>query len=153
MVDSKRGLYRLFYRSRQTDAVAAELDQVVLQIIQSSIRNNREAGLTGLLLTLQGYFVQALEGEVDAVRGAYARITLDPRHGDPHIISQGHVEARLFPDWNMCARALAPSDAAILDMLDSKGQFGVRTLTPARVERLLVTIAEIQRRTSLVAVG
>ena len=144
-----RQLYRLFYRSRQTAPVAADLDFVVRQIIQSSIRNNRDDGLTGLLVTIQDWFVQALEGPVDSVRGAYARISADRRHCDPHIIAQGSVEQRLFSDWNMCARTLAPSDKAILDVIDAKGVFNPTLLTPQSVERLLVTVANVQRRTAL----
>ena len=151
MPDASRKLHRLFYRSRQTPAAAADLDFVVKQVIGAAIRRNREVGLTGLLLTLQGNFIQALEGNVDAVRTTYARISMDPRHHDLQIISQGPAEQRLFGEWNMCASTLAPSDKAILAVLDAKGGFNPQALTPASVERLLTTVAAIQRRTALSA--
>lgn len=151
MAQAPRTLYRLFYRSRQTAATAADLDFVVQQIIGAAIRRNRAVGLTGLLLTVQGNFIQALEGNVDAVRATYAQISLDPRHHDLHIISQGPAAQRLFGDWNMCARTLAPSDKAILDILDGKGAFNPQALTAESVQRLLTTVAEIQRRTALAA--
>ena len=146
-------LYRLFYRSRQTPEVAANLDRVVGQIIGSSIRNNRAVGETGMLLVVKGHFVQALEGKIDVVRTVYARISMDPRHSDPHIISQGAAEHRLFGEWNMCAGSLAPSDKAILAMLDSKGDFNPQTLTAASTQRLLETVANIQRRAALAALA
>jgi hypothetical protein len=149
MTAPKRSLYRLIYRSRQTPAVAADLDFSVQQIIQSAIRSNRAVGLTGLLATVQGYFVQALEGDVEAVRATYARISLDRRHGDLQIIGEGPAAARLFSEWNMCARALAQSDEAILDVIDAKGMFSPTRLTAANAERLLVAMAGIQRRTAL----
>lgn len=149
MAQTKRSLHRLFYRSRQTPDTAADLDFVVQQVIAASIRNNRSVAVTGLLLTVQGHFIQALEGNVDAVRATYARISLDPRHHDSHIIAQGPAEERLFGEWNMCARSLAPSDEAILDVLDSRGGFNPQTLTADSVQRLLITIAAIQRRTAL----
>jgi Sensors of blue-light using FAD len=105
MTQSSRKLFRLFYRSRQTPGAAADLDFVVQQIIGVAIRRNREVGLSGLLLTVQGHFVQALEGNVDAVRATYARISMDPRHRDLHIISQGLVETRLFSVSGVCALA------------------------------------------------
>jgi hypothetical protein len=151
VAQTKRTLHRLFYRSRQAPETAADLDFVVQQIIGSAIRHNRNVGLTGLLLTVQGNFVQALEGNVDAVRATYARISMDPRHHDLHIISQGPAEKRLFGEWNMCARSLAPSDHAILDVLDGKGGFNPLALTPASAQRLLTTVAAIQRRTALAA--
>jgi hypothetical protein len=149
MSETKRTLYRLFYRSRQTPAVVADLDFQVQQIITAAIPRNRAVGLTGLLLTIQGNFIQALEGNVEAVRATYARISMDPRHRDLHIISQGPADRRLFGEWNMCARSLANSDRAILDVLDAKQRFSPEALTPASVQRLLTTVAEIQHRTAL----
>jgi hypothetical protein len=150
-VAQSRTLFRLLYRSRATPEAAADLDFVVQQIIGAAIGRNRTVGLTGLLLTVQGIFLQALEGDIDAVRETYARISMDPRHHDLQIISQGHVEKRLFGDWNMCARALAPSDIAILDVIDTKGSLHPETLTAASIQRLLTTVAAIQRRTALAA--
>ena len=151
MAQAAQSLQRLLYRSRQTPAVAADLDFVVGQIIGSAIRRNRDVGLTGLLLVVKGHFIQALEGKADAVRATYARISMDPRHNDLHIISQGPAEQRLFGEWNMCAGSLAPSDRAILAVLDDKGDFNPKALTAASTQRLLTTVAEIQRRTALSA--
>jgi hypothetical protein len=149
MTQSSKTLHRLFYRSRQRLPAAADLDVEVRRIIAASIRRNRSIGLTGLLLTVQGHFIQALEGDLDAVRATYARISLDPRHHDLRIISQGPAMQRLFGEWNMCARALAPSDQAILDVLDSKGGFNAEALTADSVQRLLTAVAAIQKRTGL----
>jgi len=144
-----RQLYRLYYRSRQTPSIIPDLDVVVQDIVKSSIRNNKDDGLTGLLITIQGYFVQTLEGPVDSVRNTYARILCDRRHMDPHIIAQGPVEKRLFDDWNMCARTLAPSDEAILDVISARENFNPVSLTPQSVHELLTAVAKIQRRIAL----
>jgi hypothetical protein len=148
MARATQRIHRIFYRSRQTPATAADLDFVVQQIIGAAIHRNRVDELTGLLLTIQGNFIQALEGPLEAVRATYARISMDPRHHDLHIISQGPAEQRLFGEWNMCARCLAPSDKAILDMLDGRGVFNPLTLNAPSVQRLLTTVAAIQRRTA-----
>ena len=142
-------LFRLVYHSRQTPDVVVDLDRNVRAIVLAAIRNNREFQLTGLLVTVQGYFLQALEGSEVAVRGAYNRISIDPRHSDLAIISSDPAEARLFGEWNMCARALALSNQAILDVLDSKGPFNPARLTPESARNLLRTVADIQRRTTL----
>jgi hypothetical protein len=151
MAHSPHTLHRLFYRSRHTPEAAADLDFVVGQIIGTAIRRNRAVGLTGLLLAVRGHFIQALEGNIDEVRTTYARISMDPRHHDLHIISQGAAERRLFGEWNMCASSLAPSDKAILSVLDAKGDFNPQALTAASAQRLLITVADIQRRTALSA--
>lgn len=146
-------LTRLFYRSRQTVAMSARLETEVGQIIGASIPRNRAVGLTGLLLVTHGYCIQALEGDVDALRTTYARISLDPRHRDLHIIAQGPAERRLFGEWNMCAGSLAASDQAILDVLGAKGDFNPVKLTAQSAQRLLTTVADIQRRTAATLVG
>lgn len=151
MGQPSRTLHRLIYRSRQTPAVAADLDFEVRRIISAAIGRNRTVGLTGLLLVVQGHFIQALEGNVDEVRTTYARISLDTRHCDLHIISQGPAEKRMFAEWNMCARTLAPSDKAILDLLDGNDVINVQSLTTDSTLRLLTTVASIQRRTALTA--
>jgi len=148
-----RQLYRLYYRSRQTPSIIPDLDVVVQHIVKSSIRNNKDDGLTGLLVTIQDSFIQTLEGPVDSVRNTYARISCDRRHRDPQIIAQGPVEKRLFSDWNMCARSLAVSDKAILDVISAKGNFNPAALTPQSVHDLLTTVAKIQRRIALGALA
>ena len=153
MAQSAPSLFRLFYRSRQTPEVARDLDSVVERIIGSAIRRNRPVGVTGLLLVVKGHFIQALEGKVDEVRTTFARISLDHRHSDLHIISQGPAEQRLFGEWNMCASSLAPSDKAILAVLDGKGDFNPQALTATSTQRLLVMVADIQRRTAAAALA
>lgn len=139
-------LYRILYRSCQTLEVAQNLDFEVDQIIEKAMTRNRAVGLTGLLLVIRGHFIQALEGQVDEVRTTYARISRDPRHRDLHIITQGPTADRLFGDWSMCASSLAPSDKAILNVLNGKDDFKPRALTPTSALRLLTTVAEIRRR-------
>ena len=146
-------LFRLLYRSSQTGASAADTDFVVEQIIGTSIRRNRIVGLTGLLLVVQHHYIQALEGDINAVRATYARILMDPRHRDLHIIAQSPAKRRLFGEWNMCASSLAPSDKAILAVLDGKGDFNPKALTVESTLRLLTTVADIQRRAALAAIG
>src|SRR5450432_4169452 len=105
MSDLSRPVFRLIYRSRQTKAVATKLDLEVCKIIESSIRNNERDGITGLHVTVQGWFVQALEGREDRVRYAFGRIINDERHCEHVAISAGKVDRRLFGEWSMCAGA------------------------------------------------
>ena len=67
MTGSSRSLHRIVYYSQQTETVKADLDLQVRKIIQRSIHNNRIDDLTGLLVTIQGCFLQVLEGPATAV--------------------------------------------------------------------------------------
>jgi len=148
---ANRPLHRLVYRSRITPATAANLDHELRSILASAIANNRRDAISGLLIVVQDSFVQALEGSADKVLHTFGAISRDPRHTEAAVISAGPVEARLFSDWNMCARILAPSDRAIIDVIDARGAFDPAKLTAAAGLRLLLAVADIQRRTALSA--
>jgi hypothetical protein len=79
---SHQSIHRLFYRSRVTPEVSANLDLVVWEIINTSQDRNRKVGLTGLLVVVKDHFIQAREGDIDEVRTTYARISMDRRHQD-----------------------------------------------------------------------
>jgi hypothetical protein len=142
-------LQRLVYRSRQSPLVVADLEFEVCNIVRSSIRNNRLANLSGLLVTIQGYFIQVLEGPPERLEEAYRRISADPRHLDLEVISSEPAARRLFRDWEMCAQAVSPSDAVIVESLDRREQFDPAGLTARSALRLLSAVAQVQRQASL----
>jgi hypothetical protein len=147
-ISSQRSLHRLIYCSRQRLAANA-LDDQVADIIRASIRNNREVGLTGLLLVHQGYFVQALEGAAEAVMTTYRRIVEDQRHDATKVLSAAPATAREFGDWNMCARGMNSADDAILSTLAVREAFAPETFSGRSALRLLKAVRGIQERTQL----
>jgi hypothetical protein len=149
-ISGSRTLHRLIYASRQR-IPAAEVDEAVGQIVQVSIRNNREDAITGLLLVHAGWFLQALEGPAEAVLTTYGRICNDPRHSEAKVLQAGPAEGRQFGDWNMCARRMSPADDALLDALAMRASFEPNLLTPRAALRLLTAVQDIQTRTQLQA--
>lgn len=149
-ISGSRTLHRLIYSSRQ-EIAPADVDHEVGNIIRSSIRRNREASITGLLLVHEGWFLQALEGPAEAVMTTYGRIGDDPRHSGARVIHAGPTTTREFADWNMCARRMAPADDAILETLSQKARFEPEKLSGAAALRLLTAVRGIQRRTELSA--
>jgi hypothetical protein len=92
------GLARIIYTSR----ASARLGREDLQRILDGARtHNAEAGITGYLLYDDGHFIQAIEGEADAVDALLARISVDDRHGDVEVLAREAIEAREFADWAM----------------------------------------------------
>ena len=63
-----KSLTRLVYASRINPAVMSDLAAAVQEVLRVSRVNNRQAGVTGMLLTHAGFFVQALEGEDERVQ-------------------------------------------------------------------------------------
>ncbi len=150
-ISSSRTLHRLIYASRQAFAVDMIPDEEIDALIRASIRNNRAAAITGLLLVHDGWFLQALEGPAEAVMTTYQRILNDPRHNDSRVISAGPGSGREFGDWNMCARRFSAADDAILDTLSQRQAFDPARLTDRTALRLLKAVHGIQDRTALSA--
>lgn len=74
----------------------------ITEIGDQAARNNRERGLTGLLMASGGLFYQVLEGPPEAVDEVYAAIAADSRHTDVLLLeTESEVADRLFPDWSM----------------------------------------------------
>ncbi len=83
-------------------------DRQLRDILKVSRANNRECGVTGLLLYGEGAFFQVLEGEEADVRARYASIEKDPRHQWIVIAAQREVKTRSFGDWSMGFSPLDP---------------------------------------------
>lgn len=67
-----------------------------------SARNNKELGVTGVLMTSGGVFFQILEGPAEAVDQVYSAIAADSRHTHIVVLELEHgVETRNYPDWSM----------------------------------------------------
>jgi len=70
-------------------------------LLASSRLNNERAGITGMLLYKDGNFMQALEGDEEAVRALHTRIEIDRRHRGLLTICSGQADARQFEQWSM----------------------------------------------------
>lgn len=139
-------LLRLIYASRVDIGMVPDLDAAVLRIIDVSARNNRTVGVTGLLLSHRGWFVQALEGSPVAVRNVFQRVSRDRRHCDLTVLDERTAPARAFAAWSMCGRRLGPADDAILDVMDMRERFEPLALDEVAAMRLLTTIAGVHER-------
>jgi len=91
-------LLRLVYVSLATGAMALPALEGLLE--QARI-HNAKVGVTGILCTGRGYFLQALEGPENDVLKTYARIVVDERHRDSSLLSVGLASSRVFAEWNM----------------------------------------------------
>ena len=91
-------LLRLIYVSRAKGAMEASELEGLLSRARS---NNEKVGLTGILCTGRGYFVQALEGPENEVFKTYTKILVDERHRESSLLSVGLVSGRVFSEWAM----------------------------------------------------
>ena len=107
---------QLLYVSNTVDELGLDdLDRV----LTASRRNNAMMGITGLLLFIDGGFLQILEGEERAVRELYTRIASDPRHRNPRLMLDREIPSRAFAEWDM------GFERPCMDDPETAGMFGV----------------------------
>ncbi|MGY6561105.1 MAG: BLUF domain-containing protein [Luteibaculaceae bacterium] len=109
-------LYFLCYKSRKSKDIN---DEDLLDILSVAQEKNRSLGLTGMLLYLDGKFLQVLEGERSAVLGLYDKIVRDRRHAEVVKITEGPLVNRNFPNWCMGFRTLTDQDVKEFQRLNN----------------------------------
>lgn len=82
-------------------SVGMLVENDLVDILKKSRSNNAKAGITGVLLYVNGSIIQVLEGEQKAVEALYGRIEQDPRHTNVVRVLNKPISQHLFGDWTM----------------------------------------------------
>ena len=90
--------YQIIYFSKS--ATPMQMDDLE-EILESARESNADAGITGALVYVDGFFLQILEGEARAVEALMARIAKDVRHETVTVLKQGEITTSVFCDWRM----------------------------------------------------
>ena len=102
-------LYQLVYSSLATEKMPkSKLYKILVQARSA----NASKDVTGLLVFVDGIFLQVLEGERDVVTALMKKIGSDPRHKDVKIISDSEVSTRTFATWRMAYVTPSPRELA-----------------------------------------
>ncbi len=117
-------------------------------VLRESTANNPSSHVTGMLLYINGSFLQVLEGEAQTIAALYEKISRDPRHKSVAKISQCSIEEREFGKWSM---GWARIGAADLDRIVDKNDFFqsghcLTELSDTLVKRILRQFREGQWR-------
>lgn len=110
-------LKRIKYISRFSHPMTA---QDLKEVERVSEANNRERGLTGVLLASAGLFFQVVEGPKESVEALWAALQRDTRHRDLLLLlgaEEGESLTREFPGWHMRAVDLDAKEDARLEPL------------------------------------
>ncbi len=67
------------------------------------LRNNPTRGITGVLISHSGWFLQVLEGSAANVNLLFKVIEEDPRHSDFLLLRFNAIAIRDFNDWSMAS--------------------------------------------------
>ena len=96
-------MYELLYTSL---AVKVFSDDELLDLLSASRANNTRREITGMLVHVNGEFVQLLEGEKSAVQALFTKIKGDPRHKTVTVFYEGAIRRRAFEQWSMAFKSL-----------------------------------------------
>lgn len=94
-------------------------ERSLVELLETSRRNNAKLEISGMLLYADGNFIQYIEGPEANVGALYDRIATDPRHRNLTVLSEGETDSRRFPDWAMGVRPLSREE------LSQVGHFGL----------------------------
>ena len=98
-----KGEVSIFYLCYMSECLV-DKEKIITEcekILYSSQKNNIEYDITGMLALRGNLFIQLLEGDRDHVLNLYQKISKDKRHQHVHILSEGFMPKRSFPEWSM----------------------------------------------------
>ena len=88
----------LIYLSYESHPLSEE---DLVQILAEARTNNEASGVTGMLVYLNGKFLQLLEGRKEVIFDLYDKISKDSRHQKSTIILEEPIQKRNFENWFM----------------------------------------------------
>ena len=80
------------------------------KILADSRVSNKLADVTGLLVYVDGQFLQVLEGEQEVVAALLEKISKDGRHKDVKVVYKTGIERRPFNAWEMAYVSPSPKE-------------------------------------------
>jgi hypothetical protein len=102
-------MYHLIYTSQARELFTQD---DLISLLRQSRNFNQQHNITGMLLYLNGKFIQVLEGKKEEVHVLYERICKTSRHHRVIKVMEGTSRTRLFKDWSMGFKSLSYDDFA-----------------------------------------
>ncbi len=129
-------LMHLIYSSAATQQFDRD---ALVHLLDRARKTNSELNISGMLLYIDGSFLQVLEGAPDQVEALFDRISGDPRHSTVVRIISEPIAKRTFSDWSMGFAEVSADDLNEVDGLNDffTGQACFSELGPGRTKKLL----------------
>lgn len=141
MINAMSRMIHIIYSSAAK--VPFSSDQL-LDLLGTSRTKNTGLDITGMLLHVEGSFLQVIEGQEKDIDALFATIVEDRRHGNIVTIIRESIVRRSFSDWSMGFADITRSDIentdGFNDFLESAS--AVRSLAPGRAQKLLTAFKD-----------
>jgi hypothetical protein len=142
-------LIRLLYSSQAADGMTYG---VLVGIMAHAQVKNTASTITGILCYGSGQFLQALEGQRDAVNVLYHQIAADSRHSQCQLITVEEIAERAFPEWTMKVVNWEDGDTArrraMLKADTGSPVFEPRAMSASQASTFLRHLADMERELS-----
>jgi len=105
---------------------------------------NKARGITGVLVLVDGIFVQVLEAEEQQLDRLLRSLERDPRHRDMKIFYRHEVAERAFASWSMAYLSASAEEVAKWAKLDGattiQNVIGTLENEPERIQGFVVNL-------------
>lgn len=85
-------------------------DKDIEDLLFNAREKNRRLAITGVLLLIQGKFIQYIEGYEEDIDSVYDSIKVDTRHNDLLLLDSGYIDRRQYKNWSMAYRKVQNSE-------------------------------------------
>jgi hypothetical protein len=132
-------MYQLVYTSKAAQPFS---DGDLKKLLVGARMRNTEASVTGMLVYHGDTFLQALEGEKEAVLGVFQRIRSDPRHRAVNVLHRGMgPEQRIFGEWSMGFSDFTGAAGLLKGFVAMDGALDLPSLDGPRAVKLLAAVS------------
>ena len=102
--------YQMIYSSQATAAMSiADLEAILVD----ARTGNERRKVTGVLVYVDGVFLQILEGDEQVLRSLMRSITSDSRHTGVKVFYEAEVDSPTFTSWRMAYLSATPQQMAV----------------------------------------
>ena len=139
-------LFQLIYSSVATERMPKSK---LYKILLAARSGNASLDVTGLLVFVNGVFLQILEGERDAVSTLMKKISSDPRHSSVKVLREMDVDQRTFSSWRMAYVTPSTEELATWAGLRStttlEATLEMLRSDPSRIPGVVIRLLEVIR--------
>lgn len=135
---------RLIHIIYSSTAKAPFGPEELLALLGSARSKNASLNISGMLLHIEGSFLQVIEGHEGDIDALFETISHDPRHGNIVTIVRESIPRRAFSDWSMSFADISRED---LEQASGWNDFlsnpeAMRSLVPGRAQKLLTAFKD-----------
>ena len=115
-------------------------DKHLKSLLAKCRQNNERRNITGILLYLDPFFIQILEGDKAVVEALFDTIKSDARHQKVRIIYQKPIEVRSFPNWTMGFNKISDENVEVVEGFSDFWQRPISDFfsdSPSEIEKML----------------